>query len=820
MHKKPTSGMGVTGQSFVELALVLAFLLLLVAGMVQIGFFMFSYLTALDLTREAARFASTRDFTKAKSIADSGECNNSSLNYYFDTACFFTDSSLNPTIPITTTPYSDVTITVFTVTDNHVTDRWPKAPIDSDGDGVWSLYDNNWQKDCDGNTVQTEPFFTNAEIESKFISNATRSKGLVLVEVFYCYNQILDFPVISRFIPSPFRIHAFTIMPYPEAIPTPTPIAYPLGEDTKMFKQRLKDRMRGIAKSIRPHKDSRKTQKESAQALVILAVSFLALIAFIGLVVDVGSLYVTYTQLKRAVDAAAVAAANNIKYPHVSAAERVVKITESAREMLALHDINNLASLQVKICTDSGLPAEFSQMCPDVAGGESPRKLAWVQATENSPVYFLSLFGVQSMPITANAVGEAATVDLVLVFDTSESMGKDSPGYDPNNFDPGPCNSVDNCQPLRQAKDAAKSLVGDLYDGYDQVAVVSFDYSAQIIAPLNSDLSAAETSIDSVTLHDDAPTLYLTWAFPNPVDNEYKTFNPIFPDDRDGDGNDADPGAPCTDLVNNLTGAPPRDLWDDTIQAPCDSDDFLDAFDWNNNGDHDDDHTIPGVINLDGKDPTKTGTYEQNSLLSTCTGCGIRVGKEVLQAGGRPASVWVMVFLSDGVANLSDTHLTEPKIDASFTYGFCGSDPATSFWKDSCIDWNSGFGAGRYCIDDDPSTCPPGAEDTTTSGPYSVEDYALDMTDEAALLVSTNPFEPNGEDILIYSVGLGAASNGEALLRYMANVGDVDGSRANDQCAGVPTRQNCGNYYYAPTGAYLDQIFESIAAHIFTKISR
>jgi hypothetical protein len=227
MQKRPTSGMGAKGQSFIELALVLAFLLLLVAGMVQLGFFMFSYLTALDLTREAARFASTRDFHFAKTSQDADECNNKTLNYYYDTACFFTDPDLNPSIPISRTQYADVTISVFTITDNHVTDRWPKPPIDSDGDGVWSLYNNNWKKDCDGSTVYTQPFFTNADIESKFQVNATRSKGLVLVEVFYCYNQILDFPVISRFIPSPFRIHAYTIMPYPQAIPTPTPIAYP-----------------------------------------------------------------------------------------------------------------------------------------------------------------------------------------------------------------------------------------------------------------------------------------------------------------------------------------------------------------------------------------------------------------------------------------------------------------------------------------------------------------------------------------------------------------------------------------------------------------
>ncbi len=55
--------------------------------------------------------------------------------------------------------------------------------------------------------------------------------------------------------------------------------------------------------------------EKPGQALVLLAVAFFALLAFIGLVTDVGSIYVSYTQLQRAVDAAAVAAANNIKNP-------------------------------------------------------------------------------------------------------------------------------------------------------------------------------------------------------------------------------------------------------------------------------------------------------------------------------------------------------------------------------------------------------------------------------------------------------------------------------------------------------------------------
>jgi hypothetical protein len=569
---------------------------------------------------------------------------------------------------------------------------------------------------------------------------------------------------------------------------------------------------------------------ENAQALVIVALVFFALLAFVGLLTDIGSIYVTYTRLKNAVDAAAVAAANNIKYPRSTYEERKLKITEAAREILALEHVTDITTLEVYLCGDDGRPEPFVAICP--GPNESPRKLAWVQATEAVPVYFLGLFGVHSINMTTSAVGEAATVDLVLVFDTSESMGKDTPGYNPNDFDPGACNAYNNCQPLFQAKEAAKSLVNNLFEGYDQVSIVTFDTQAHIIFNLGPNIGDDNGANDGdvyaaidygVELHDDAPSAKLLWYDGSRIPYYARPLNPIFPDDRDGDGLDNDPLLPCTDADH--------DLWDDTSEGtphpqPCDDNNALDAYDWNSNGNHTDDNNCP----------TGKTCPDYMSLASTCTGCGLRQATDILRGFGRPNGVWVMVFLSDGIANLSDTHATNPSVPENFIYGFCGDEANNnSFWNDYCIDWNGryfppppdpnprGGVPGRYCIDSSADTCPPDTIHTNTSKPYSVEDYAYDMVDEAALLVSENENEPLGQNIIIYSIGLGGASNGEAILRYMANVGD-EGSRGNDPCnpgggTPVPPQTNCGNYYYAPSGSYLNQIFESIANRIFTKIS-
>jgi hypothetical protein len=123
-----------------------------------------------------------------------------------------------------------------------------------------------------------------------------------------------------------------------------------------------------------------------------------------------------------------------------------------------------------------------------------------------------------------------------------------------------------------------------------------------------------------------------------------------------------------------------------------------------------------------------------------------------------------------------------------------------------------------------------------------VEDYARDITDRVGLLLSANSNEPlGGEEIAIYTIGLVKAASppdydGEEMLRYMANIGDDnirnpvpniggDGFPA-DPCDPVTypvlaaPQTSCGQYYYAPSAAYLTQIFEKIAGSIFTRISQ
>jgi hypothetical protein len=225
------------GQSFVELAIVLPLLLFLLIGFVEVGGIVYTYLSMLDVAREAARFASEHDPDILEGPGAGGYCEDDELHFYQDSACVIVGAGFNPDLQLNPAT-DDVTISVFTIDDNLVTDRLP-----DDGDGVWSLYSENWTKNCDGTLKSTTPFMTNTEVQNIFniptptagagtptpgagtsVPTAPTDKGRVLVEVYHCHQQILNLPLLSSLIPNPVPLHAYSFMPAPAAAPTPTPL--------------------------------------------------------------------------------------------------------------------------------------------------------------------------------------------------------------------------------------------------------------------------------------------------------------------------------------------------------------------------------------------------------------------------------------------------------------------------------------------------------------------------------------------------------------------------------------------------------------------
>ena len=240
LRKRNQTGDKTAGQSFVELAIVLPLLLFLLIGFVEIGAIIYNYLSLLDVVREAARFAADRDpdvLNGDMSNYPISACEDNALHYYLDTACVVIGTNFNQDITLNPAT-DDIAISIFTIDNNVVVDRKP-----NDADKVWSLYSDNWTKNCDGTFNSNTPFFPQLAGDSWYtyqtptagagtptagagtiVPGGPTDKGIVLVEIYYCHHQLLNLPLVSDIIPNPVPLHAYAVMPAPQAAPTATPL--------------------------------------------------------------------------------------------------------------------------------------------------------------------------------------------------------------------------------------------------------------------------------------------------------------------------------------------------------------------------------------------------------------------------------------------------------------------------------------------------------------------------------------------------------------------------------------------------------------------
>lgn len=517
---------------------------------------------------------------------------------------------------------------------------------------------------------------------------------------------------------------------------------------------------------------------QRGQALVLIALAFIGVAAFIGLTIDAGILFANVGHLRRATDAASLAAANQFREGRAPS-----ELSDMATEFLELNGLSP-TSVTAFVC-DLGLPGsayDDASLCPGgtnpPSGGEAPRKFVRVEA--ELPVYFafLPIIGWGSTTIRADSISEAASVDLVLVIDTSPSMTYDlcTDGLDNENDGAGDgvvddcyltgtgdgtdgtpesdvvmCNTATandhKCHPFEEVRDAAKALVNRMYFPYDRISIVTFSRKPVIRLELNDN---------------DAPQ-------PCGVNPDPKT---------------------CALSVL------------DALEVDLEPDPAIDCPGWS---------------------PDPSG------CMSTNTGDGLRQaggrfclddGPPVSVAGNgncdrtemREEAVWIVVLVSDGAANA----------------GLASESP--DIWYCPSSTHASPAGSGPpFCRDPSASTRHAAAD-----ADYDADDYARDMADFVGCPGPSLPqpaacagTAPGGNGAVIFSIGLGDlminnpdgdADAGEQLMRYIAAAGD-DGDPATDPCSSAGTGTSCGNYYFSPTGSGLLKVFEAIASRIFTRIT-
>ena len=211
------------GQSLVEFSIILILLLTLLIGAVEFGNLLNQYTTIVDGARAGARFASNDEpFVRVTSPSCPVPfCVSLAFFKNVDIIVEGAELGRNPPppaedrdkgalSPIRLDPAvgDDVVVSVFSIHNGAVT-RFPST------ENGWSYYRSLGA----GYTGQASTF-TSAEMEARLDSSAPDT-GMVVVEVFYHYDQILGFWGIFG-IPDPIPVHAFAIMPVSAAEPTPT----------------------------------------------------------------------------------------------------------------------------------------------------------------------------------------------------------------------------------------------------------------------------------------------------------------------------------------------------------------------------------------------------------------------------------------------------------------------------------------------------------------------------------------------------------------------------------------------------------------------
>src|SRR3990172_7348313 len=187
------------GQSFVELSLVVVFLMIFVAGVIEFGFLLNNYLNLVDASREAVRYSSDFDpFLPGCADPTDPAC----LDPNFFTETFtLTEEVLAPVV-LDSSKGDDIVVSFFSVANGYY-HRYPD-------DNGKSAYDNQVSK------------LTNAEIQSRLDSSAPPT-GVLLVEIFYHYPQLLKLPVFTVFVRDPIPVYVYSIMPLSAAEPVLPP---------------------------------------------------------------------------------------------------------------------------------------------------------------------------------------------------------------------------------------------------------------------------------------------------------------------------------------------------------------------------------------------------------------------------------------------------------------------------------------------------------------------------------------------------------------------------------------------------------------------
>lgn len=209
------------------------------------------------------------------------------------------------------------------------------------------------------------------------------------------------------------------------------------------------------------------------QFLILVAASLVVLIGFVGLAIDSGRGYGVKAKLNAAVDAAAVAGARALAEGSNDSA-RVAAARQAAKNFY-------VANFPDDFLGAKRIPLEDK----DIEAQPEPNGQWRVTVTGSAvmPVTFMSILGFDKVPVTATGQTIRPPWDVMLVLDTSGSLG---PPHSP-------------ADTLPKLKAAAVNFLNTFNSGSDLVGVVSFASGAVVDVAIKKDGTRGFVHSDVVT---------------------------------------------------------------------------------------------------------------------------------------------------------------------------------------------------------------------------------------------------------------------------------------------------------------------------------
>jgi Flp pilus assembly protein TadG len=200
------------------------------------------------------------------------------------------------------------------------------------------------------------------------------------------------------------------------------------------------------------------TKNEKGQAVIMAAFALFAILAVLGLAIDLGRFVVVRAELSKAVDGAALAGARVLPTGRSNAQKAAYEYAQ----MNFADDYMSTASHRFSVRFD-----------PDPTHAR-----IGVTGAADMPSMFLKLVGIHHTTVTAFAEAERRPLSVALVLDNTESLSKGFSGTDAIGY----------------LRTAAGKFVRFFDDDMDQMALVLFSTGTELRFPLGHDFTSSMTA--------------------------------------------------------------------------------------------------------------------------------------------------------------------------------------------------------------------------------------------------------------------------------------------------------------------------------------